>query len=45
MANASYTANAPKEVVAQTEAQLEAAKKVLENIAAEQQRFDTGKAA
>lgn len=39
LANPSYTNNAPREVVAQTEAQLEAARKLLENIAAEANRF------
>jgi valyl-tRNA synthetase len=39
MTNKQYVDNAPKQVVAQTEAQLEAARKVLENIATEQARF------
>lgn len=39
LANKTYVDNAPKEVVAQTEAQLEAARKILENIATEHNRF------
>lgn len=39
LANKAYVDNAPKEVVTQTESQLEAARKVLQNIGAEHQRF------
>lgn len=39
LGNDSYVQNAPKEVVDQTRAQLEAANEILENIATEQERF------
>ncbi len=39
LANKAYVDNAPKEVVAQTDSQLETARKVLENIALEHNRF------
>lgn len=39
LANKAYVDNAPKEVVAQTETELEAARKILENIALEHNRF------
>jgi valyl-tRNA synthetase len=39
LANKAYADNAPKEVVEQTEAQLESARKILENIANERSRF------
>jgi valyl-tRNA synthetase len=39
LANKAYVQNAPKDVVAQTESQLEEARKILENIGAEQHRF------
>lgn len=39
LANKSYVNNAPKAVVEETEAQLEAARKILENIGLEQHRF------
>jgi len=39
LGNKSYVDNAPKEVVEQTEGQLESARKILENIATEQSRF------
>lgn len=39
LGNESYVANAPKQVVAQTEAQLEEARQILENLSTEADRF------